>query len=367
MKSNELDVPTQCVHTPVLREIDICELISVLWNDKFTILSVAFLFAIGGGSYALTAPQVWTSNAVISVPSISQVAELQLAVDKILSVTSTNTKNSNDLSMNNAMFSSLENPAIYQSYISAFNSMNYKRAFLIQDGIYKAEIENNGVSDKRSERALISKLAESISTKALDNTSQDMMLSFSAETPELAFQRLVRYIDFVQKKQCQIKNVELQSIWHNKIKALTVLYNSVLNDTLLKKEEELQRVKYSLRISKAAGVDAPLERVDSKEVFNIQLGAKGLAEKLSILSEIKDPEILNPELSKIRSQLNSLKSLKIQDYEFKSFNMINSPEEPFIRDKPKRPLIVVLATLLGGMLGVSIVLVRHAFRRPEVA
>jgi LPS O-antigen subunit length determinant protein (WzzB/FepE family) len=28
-------------------------------------------------------------------------------------------------------------------------------------------------------------------------------------------------------------------------------------------------------------------------------------------------------------------------------------------------LVVVLATLLGGMLGVGIVLVRHAFRKPE--
>ena len=48
-----------------------------------------------------------------------------------------------------------------------------------------------------------------------------------------------------------------------------------------------------------------------------------------------------------------------------SFNTIDSPEEPFTRDKPKRPLIVVLATLLGGMLGVAIVLVRHAFHRSE--
>ncbi|WP_231867074.1 GNVR domain-containing protein [Aeromonas enteropelogenes] len=47
--------------------------------------------------------------------------------------------------------------------------------------------------------------------------------------------------------------------------------------------------------------------------------------------------------------------------------MIESPEEPFTRDKPKRPLIVVLATLLGGMLGVAIVLVRHVFRRPDEA
>ncbi|WP_327790561.1 GNVR domain-containing protein [Vibrio anguillarum] len=35
------------------------------------------------------------------------------------------------------------------------------------------------------------------------------------------------------------------------------------------------------------------------------------------------------------------------------------------RDEPKRALIAVLGTLLGGMLGVAIVLVRFAFRKEE--
>ncbi|WP_434428969.1 GNVR domain-containing protein [Aeromonas veronii] len=150
-------------------------------------------------------------------------------------------------------------------------------------------------------------------------------------------------------------------------KTLTAQYDSAKADTLLKRQEELQRVGYSLRISKAAGVDQPLERIDSQEVFNIQLGTKGLAEKFKILNEIKDPELLNPELGKIRLQLSSLKALKLKNADFQSFNMIDSPEEPFTRDKPKRPLIVVLTTLLGGMLGVVIVLVRHAFRRSDGA
>ncbi|WP_323968203.1 LPS O-antigen chain length determinant protein WzzB [Aeromonas veronii] len=368
-------IPNQLVQVPTSDEIDLRELLLVLWRQKVLILSVTLLFAIAGIVYAMSARQVWTSRALISEPSVSQVEALQLAVDKIQAVMSSNSNsNSNSNSSSNngaplstAAFSSLEKPAIYQSFISAFNSMNNKRAFLTQEGVYAAEIEKSEVSDKRSERALMSKLAESISAKAMDKTSQDMTLSFSAETPELAQQRLLKYIYFVQQQQLKSKNTELKSIWQNKIKALTTQYDSIRADTLLKRQEELQRVGYSLRISKAAGVDAPLERIDSQEIFNIQLGAKGLAEKLSILNEIKDPELLNPELGKIRLQLSSLKALKLQDAEFLSFNMIDSPEEPFTRDKPKRPLIVVLAILLGGMLGVAIVLVRHAFRRPEVA
>ncbi|HHO0939517.1 LPS O-antigen chain length determinant protein WzzB [Aeromonas hydrophila] len=355
-------IPNQLVHIPASDEIDLRELLLVLWHQKVLILLVTGAFAVAGIVYAMTARQVWTSQAVISEPSVSQVAELQLAVDKIQAIMSSN---SNGVPPSTAVFSSLEQPAIYKSFISAFNSMNNKRAFLTQEGVYAAEMEKSGVSDKRSERVLMSKLAESISAKALDKTNQDMTLNISAETPELALQRLLKYIDFIQQQQIKKTNVELQSIWRNRIKVLTAQYDSVKADTLLKRQEELQRVIYSLRISKAAGVDDPLERIDSQEVFNIQLGTKGLAEKLKILNEIKEPELLNPELGKIRLQLSSLKSLKLKNADFQSFNIIDSPEEPFTRDKPKRPLIVVLATLLGGMLGGAIVLVRHAFHRSE--
>ncbi|MFM5806856.1 LPS O-antigen chain length determinant protein WzzB [Aeromonas veronii] len=355
-------IPNQWVQSSSSDEIDLRELLLVLWRQKVLILLVTSVFAVAGIGYAMTARQVWTSQAVISEPSVSQVAALQLAVDKLQAIMA-----SNSSPLTTVEFSSLEQPAIYQSFISAFNSMNNKRVFLTQEGIYAAEMERLEISDKRGGRALMSKLAESVSAKIQDKTSQEMTLSFSAETPELALQRLEKYIEFVQQQQLKSKNAELQSIWQNRIKTLTAQYDSAKADTLLKRQEELQRVGYSLRISKAAGVDVPLERIDSQEVFNIQLGTKGLAEKLRILNEIKDPELLNPELGKIRLQLSSLKGLELKNADFHSFNMIESPEAPFTRDKPKRPLIVVLATLLGGMLGVAIVLVRHAFRRAEGA
>ncbi|MBW3782358.1 O-antigen chain length regulator [Aeromonas veronii] len=355
-------IPSQWTQAPASDEIDLRELLLVLWRQKVLILLVTGAFAVAGIFYAMTARQVWTSQALISEPSVSQVEALQLAVDKIQVIMS-----NYGAPPSAAVFSSLEKSAIYKSFISAFNSMDNKRAFLTQDGVYAAEMEKSGVSDKRSELLLMSKLADSISAKALDKISQDITLNVSAETPALALQRLKKYIEFVQQQQLKRKNAELQSIWQNRIKTLAAQYDNVKTDTLLKRQEELQRVRYSLRISKAAGVDVPLERIDSQEIFNIQLGAKGLAEKLSILNEIKDPELLNPELGKIRLQLSSLKALKLQNVEFASFNMIDSPEEPFTRDNPKRPLIIVLATLLGGMLGVAIVLVRHAFHRSEGA
>lgn len=353
-------IPNQWVQAPVSDEIDLRELVLELWRQKILILSVTLLFAIAGIGYAMTARQVWTSQALISEPSIEQVNVFQLRIDQL--------KNSLPVESSVAMdFSTLQRTALYQSFVAAFNSMNNKRTFLTEQGIFAEELSKAGVTDRRSERALMSKLGEAIVAKPFDKTGTDMILSFSAETAELAQQRLVKYIEFVQNKQVEDKNAELRSLWKNRIKALTSQYENIKSDTLQTRQDDIRRTQYSLRISQAAGVEKPLERMSSKDIFNIELGSKGLAEKLKILEEIKDPEVLNEGLGKVRLQLSGLKALQLTNAPFDSFKMIDSPEEPFTRDKPKRPLIVVLATLLGGMLGVAIVLVRHAFRRPEQA
>lgn len=360
MKEITPDVPAQWVQTSGADEIDLRELVLLLWRQKVLILSLTLLFAIAGIGYAMTARQVWTSQALISSPSIKQVNAFQLSIDKLKNSVPPELVGTIDVS-------TLQRQELYNSFIAAFNSMNNKRTFLTQQGIFAQEAVKEGVSDRRGERALMSKLAEAITAKQFDKTSPDMQLSFSADTAELAQQRLIKYIQFIQQNEVVAKNAELQSIWQNRIKALSAQYDSIKADTLHSRQENIRRTEYSLRISQAAGVDKPLERMNNEDVFNIELGSKGLAEKLRILEEIKDPEVLNETLGEIRLQLNSLKDLHLAVVPFDSFKMIDSPEEPFTRDKPKRPLIVVLATLLGGMLGVGIVLIRYAFRRPDEA
>ena len=50
------------------------------------------------------------------------------------------------------------------------------------------------------------------------------------------------------------------------------------------------------------------------------------------------------------------------EFAFKTIDPAVVPEE---KTGPKRALICVLATLLGGMLGVALVLLRFAFRENE--
>lgn len=68
MKERTPDVPAQWVPPTGSDEINLRELVLVLWRQKLLILLVAGVFAIVGIAYALLAPQTWSANAVIQVP-----------------------------------------------------------------------------------------------------------------------------------------------------------------------------------------------------------------------------------------------------------------------------------------------------------
>nr|WP_254618331.1 Wzz/FepE/Etk N-terminal domain-containing protein [Vibrio metschnikovii] len=67
--------------------------------------------------------------------------------------------------------------------------------------------------------------------------------------------------------------------------------------------------------------------------------------------------------SLIEEQTKSLMLAEVQE-EF-VFKVVDPAVVPELKDGPKRALICVLGTLLGGMLGVAMVLVRFAFRKED--
>ncbi|MGY3886180.1 LPS O-antigen chain length determinant protein WzzB [Aeromonas aquatica] len=335
-------------------EIDLRELILVLWRQKILILLIAGVFAIAGVVYALLAPQVWVSQAEIKQPTLKETESLELNLNQLINAQIPVTA-----------FTDFEKKSLYGDFVNNFNSLNNKRQFLIERGYLEIDAAKGGATEPKQKRQLLKKMAEGINAQALDKLSEEVTLSFAADSAEEAKLRLEQYIAFIQQQESAAKGKELNTIWQNRIKTLETQFESAKMDTLKQLQDDILRTEYSLRITQAAGIEAPVQNLQSQGSLNIDLGARALAEKLKILKEIKNPEFLNPALSALRLQLSSLQAIKLEEQPFQSFAYQASPSEPLSRDKPKRPLVVVLATLLGGMLGVGIVLVRHAFRRSE--
>ncbi|WP_421142972.1 LPS O-antigen chain length determinant protein WzzB [Aeromonas dhakensis] len=352
--TNQSDMPIPHSWKPTSDDFDLHELLLLLWQQKMIVILMVGVFSLAGLCYAFLAPQVWISQAEIKQPTLKEIESLELKIAQLAGAQIPTTA-----------FSIFDKKSLYNDFLNGFNSFNNKRRFLTDEGYLDAEATRLGITDERTKRLLLAKMADGINARLSDKLSDNTTLSFSASTAAEAEQRLEKYIDFIQQQELAVKNQELDTIWRNQLKMLDTQFESVKNDTLMQLQDDLLRTEYSLRITKAAGIEEPVQNLQDQGSLPIDLGAKALAEKLKVLKEIKNPEFMNPTLGNLRLQRNSLKVLRLGEQPFQSFSYLSSPSEPLSRDKPKRPLVVVLATLLGGMLGIGIVLARHAFRRPE--
>ncbi len=349
-------------------EIDLRELLTSLWANKLLILAITAIFSLAGIAYALLAPQLWSAKAVVVAPLPFQSDQLQLRLENLVALReiatngSTITTSPNDGSTittsPNESLADFSDGKIYSDFIRAFDSFDNKVEFLRTNGI----VRQADMQDANSLQRLLAGMAEKISVeKKKDEPSQT--LSFGAENAQEALKLLNAYLAFIQTKEVAAKNRLLTEKIANQTNTLNFIYQVKKAETLKRLQEDIARTEYALRISKAADIEAPVENLNNQSIFAIDLGAKALNEKLKILKEIKsaeliNPALINPALANIRLQLDSLQAIPPDKVSFTSYHFLQSPSEPLSRDKPKRSLVVILATMAGLMVGVMVALLR---------
>ncbi|MFO9810079.1 hypothetical protein ACJHYX_19305, partial [Escherichia sp. WS533] len=70
----------------------------------------------------------------------------------------------------------------------------------------------------------------------------------------------------------------------------------------------------------------------------------------------------SPNYYQTRQNLLDIESLKVDDLDIHAYRYVMKPTLPIRRDSPKKAIILILAVLLGGMVGAGIVLGRNALR-----
>ncbi|WP_042009712.1 LPS O-antigen chain length determinant protein WzzB [Aeromonas fluvialis] len=333
-------------------EIDLRELILVLWRQKVLIMVITLIFAVAGVAYALTAAQVWSAKAVIIGPK----SEDLLAMRRVSSQA--------------GMLGLKGFPAgksLHSQFLLYFNAYENRRDYLRQSTVFQQMVQEQQL-DAKAQRRWIREWAKSISAEPVDKKGEKpgTELTFSADTAEHSLALLQGYIDYVIAIQRQELLTNLKEEQALQLADLQQRYKLLHEDAERAMKRDIANTALSNEVAKAAGVASPLENYNNGDRFAITLGTKGLEEKLKVLKSMSLAEY-QPKLIELEVQMSRLKSVSLDGLAFRPFSYLETPDEPLTRDKPKRPLIVVLATLLGGMLGVGIVLVRHAFRRPQAA
>ncbi|CAK2004381.1 chain length determinant protein (polysaccharide antigen chain regulator) [Vibrio crassostreae] len=374
MKQQSQPHPYSLENSPIYSsndEVDLRELFKTLWRGKLTITFVTILFTAISIGFALLSQEWWSSKAKITVAQAQDMTAYQQQVKQFQPVFDLYQEDGTVL-INNKLSTLVSETLLFERFIELFTSNKNKSEFLENSTEFQiakqllSQGKPNGAAEQMRKVRIewFERIMASQDDKKIKNSPY--VISFQANTKKESLDLLSSYIYFTESKAHQDAFNNLQAMINGKrnelIQQKRILESQAKNQLLV----ETERAKYAMGIAEAAGVNKPIQTGNETELFSIELGSKGLEAKVKALESIKNLSVIEPRLQQINAKLDMLDNLEIdRTVEFQTFRYLENVEQPITRDKPKRALIVVIGTLLGGMLGVAIVLIRFAFRKED--
>ncbi|MDC9613555.1 LPS O-antigen length regulator Wzz(fepE) [Xenorhabdus khoisanae] len=335
-------------------EIDLFELFSVLFQSKYLIIAVSFVFAVVGFGVASSLPQKWTSTAAVVKPGLEEFQPLKNALTG-LHVLNLEPK--------------VTEESLYQRFIENYNSRVLREEYLINTDYFKTLLVRSDDISEQEKRKLIEKIVNkniSASSPKKDDEDNESTLSFSADNSKDSYNLLTGYIRFVSSVvRDQIKD-ELTDMVHQKLEYSQKLYAIDLERIANMRSVNIERLKYAISIADSAGVKKPVSNggamIKDDPDYSIALGSDALQRKLQITEEITDPTKIDADLLNRQLYIKNLEKINVNTVDFEPFKFMQEPYEPTSKDSPKRLLILIGAGFIGFILSVMFVLLRHMVR-----
>lgn len=336
-------------------EIDLVNLIEILWRARTKIVATVFAFACVGILVSFLLPQKWTSQAIVTPAEPVQWQNLENTLTKLRVL---------DMDIN------VSRGDVFNLFIKKFQSPSLLENYLRSSPYVMDQLKGADIDEMDLHRAIV-RLSEKMTAVDANRDKKNetslytaWTLSFTAPQAEEAQSVLEGYIRYIS--DIVVKET-LEDI-RNKLFIKTSFEKErlAMDRVRLKNQLEanIQRLNYSLEIANAAGIKKPVysngQAVKDDPDFSISLGADGISRKLEIEKSVTDVAEINGELRNRQYHVDQLLAMNVSDVKFTPFKYQLSPSLPVKKDGPAKSMIVILAALLGGMVACGGVLLNYA-------
>ncbi|HJG03666.1 MAG TPA: hypothetical protein K8V99_03640 [Megamonas funiformis] len=364
-------------------EIDLIELLTLLWKKKVIIIATTFICVVIAAIYAFTAKEQWTSKAEVIAPnavSLNNYLTIRREYARILG---------SDFDVN-----SLSN-SLFSKFNQLMYSLDEREKFLSQSEVYKLE---SAGKDEEQQREILNKLARENITITKPDAKKDpdaigIKISFAAEKPALAQDTLKAFIKKISQESLDYNFRSFLISYNEKLTDLRFGLNQIKQNVDIQRNVQLENLNRALDTAKRADIKdysktsgevennllniirtdtyIPLsESPLSDNPYLFILGEKYISAQISAIKQ--NDIIYPPKYYQIQEQITKLEALaqkfKEGKLETDAYTYLSSPDYPVVKDKPKRLLIVVAGMLIGLILSIIYVLVTSAFisRKKEI-
>lgn len=304
-------------------QIDLIDLVVQLWRGKVTIIIciiVAIALAVG---YLAVAKEKWTSTAIITQPDAGQLA----GYTNVMSV----------LYGKDAPKIDDVQTGIIGRFSSAFSAL-------------AETLDNQDEPEKLT-------IDSSVKGQPLP-----LKVTYQASTAEAAQKTLAQYIQQVDESVSKEINADL--IMSVTSRASDLEHSLEAQEKVAKEQKTLRlaQINQALSVAKQANIKLPqvqqADQVSQDTMF--MLGSDALSSMVN--NEATRPLTFSDDYYLTRQNLLAVKALKVQPDSIHAYRYVMKPTLPIRRDSPKKAITLVLAVLLGGMIGAGVVLGRNALR-----
>lgn len=309
-------------------QIDLIDVVIHLWRGKATIVLsvvVAVLLAVG---YLAVAKEKWTSTAIVTQPDAGQLANYTNAMSVLFG---SEAPKVNDVQ-----------ESVIGRFSSAFSALS-------------ETLDNQEEPEKLT-------IDPSVKGQLLP-----LKVTYTSTTAEAAQKTLARYIQKIDQEVAKEINVDLARSISTRAAGLEQSLEAQEKVAKEQKALRIAQINESLKIAEQSGIKLPqvqqADQVSQDTMF--MLGSDALSSMVS--NEATRPLTFSDDYYLTRQNLLAVKALKVVPDSIHSYRYVMKPTLPIRRDSPKKAIILVLAVLLGGIIGAGVVLGRNALRgyRPK--
>lgn len=342
----------QTPHTSYDDEIDLWQLAVILWEGKYWIVGITFLFMLAGLAYAKFTDEQWESTAQVIEPDYNRYQEI-LAYTRRLEPAFGNEFNARIKNLN---FSSSEE--VFKRFITLYNSNDNKREFLKNHPAFQQHVK-----EPHNETALLNGWFTHIAATSNKNAPDEFELSFRGGTATESQSLLIEYVQFSNNKIAEDFQQDLTSMVNQRVDELKQAFKTLEFNTRNRVNREIERLSHSLAIAKAANINTPIVDPGTKDEFDINLGTRAIEAKIQELKSLDNLAVIEPAILNVQNQLNAAENIDLTGTpSFEAYKFIQAPAEPLSRTQPKTLLILLVCMMIGGITGVVIVILKNSIR-----
>lgn len=375
-------------HPQTNDEIDLVELIRVLWKNKLQIIAITAITTILAAAYAFTAKEQWTSKATVIAPRLSDMGEYLAIRREYNRILQTEAIDSNALSAN-----------LFANFSQLARSTDVRNAFFTQSDIYKQLTKNKDEFRKIQILSDLSNKATKIIIPDPKITSNAIGydITFSAETPVDAQKTLKTFVNFVNAETIKIELDNCLIDFENTLK--TLKYEKIIHseDVNLLQKLQLDYLNKAYEIANIAGIEDYYNNTSDESTSNItnilqtkifpqtraqifledsqlfnnsflfMLGKKYLKAQIDTLN--KKEKIYPTRYYQIDSQIKQLEPLleQVKNIKYQVYHYHASPNYSVRKDKPRRVIILAIGIMVGLFISFSLNLLIHAYKSSSVS